>query len=356
MKSSAQLHIGQHIARYPIIQGAMAVRVSGAQLAGAVAKTGGIGLIASFGIGLNAPRSNQSHRKNSFFAANQQALIEELQKARAISPDGVIGVNVLVATKDYPEMVRTAAAHGADLIVTAAGIPLNLPEYTQDYPHVALVPMVANVQAARTICETWHQRYQRLPDALILENCKLIGGHFASQCDENTTDPIAMTIAQLQNYLTQEFDKPIPLIVSGGIWDRHDIDQIMAMGANGVQMGTRFITTEECEADRRYKEFYLQAHSQNLVTVLSPAGKPARVMRNQFAENVLADLPTIEKRCIANCLESCLCRDRGATFCLIQALDRAAQGDLEQGLIFSGGSVKPIEKILSVSELMASLI
>jgi len=345
------LQISRYIARYPIIQGAMAVRVSGARLAAAVANAGGIGLIASFGIGLNSGH----HRNRQFFVANQVALIDELRQAREISPDGILGVNAIVATKDYAKMARTAAAYGANLIVTAAGLPLNLPEYLKDYPDVALVPIVANIEAAQTLCETWYQRYQRLPDALIVENYKSIGGHFASQYEDGNIDSIDTTISKVRNYLTQRFAVHIPLIVTGGIWDREDIDGALSMGADGVQIGTRFITTEECGADLRYKEFHLQAHSHNLVTVPSPVSKPARAMENQFTADILAGSPTLEKRCVANCLESCLCRDKGQTYCLIQALDRAAQGDIERGLIFSGGAVKSIDRILSVSELMSSL-
>jgi nitronate monooxygenase len=354
MKSLPSLVIGQHITRYPIIQGAMAVRVSGASLAGAVANAGGVGLISSFGIGLNSPYFGPKHKRKKFFEANQLALIDELEKARTISPEGIIGVNILVATKDYPELAQTAAAHGANLIVTGAGMPLTLPKYVQDYPKVALVPIVANVQSAETLCETWQKDYQRLPDALVLEHCKLIGGHFASQCEEVDVSTLETTIAQLRGYLNR-LGLNIPIIVTGGIWDRSDIDRMFVIGADGVQIGTRFITTEECDADRHYKEFHLQAHAKNLVTVPSPVGKPARAMRNQFAEDVLSNSPTLDKRCIANCLESCLCRDKRTNYCLLQALSKAAQGDIEQGLMFSGGAVKPVEKILSVAELMASL-
>ncbi|WP_373543137.1 NAD(P)H-dependent flavin oxidoreductase [Chamaesiphon sp.] len=143
--------------------------------------------------------------------------------------------------------------------------------------------------------------------------------------------------------------------VTGGIWDRSDIDRMLAIGAAGVQIGTRFITTAECDAARQYKEFHLQAYVQNLVTVPSPVGKPARAMGNQFTEDVLKNSPTLEKRCIANCLDSCLCRDKKITYCLLQALNKAAQGDIERGLMFFGGAVKPVAKILPVVELMASL-
>jgi nitronate monooxygenase len=346
------LRIGKHIVRHPIIQGAMAVRVSGAKLAGAVAKAGGVGLISSLGIGLSSPHFDR-RKRGSFFTANRLALIDELHKARMISPTGIIGVNILVATRDYPVLAETAAAHGADLIVTGAGLPLQLPEYTANYPDVALVPIVANVQAAQTICETWQQRYDRLPDAFIVENCKQIGGHFASQCEDDAVT-IQTVIAELRNYLAR-LGVEIPLIVSGGIWDRTDIDRMMSIGADGVQIGTRFITTNECDADLRYKEFHVQARSEHVVTVPSPIGKPGRALRNTFAEQAMADLPTLERRCIANCLASCLCRDTGKTYCILQALSKAAQGDVEQGLMFSGGNVRPVEQIVSVAELMAAL-
>lgn len=347
------LQIGKHIAQHPIIQGAMAVRVSGANLAGAVANAGGIGLISSLGIGLAAAQFDR-RKSSSFFAANRSALIEELQKARMISPDGIIGVNILVATRDYLALAQTAAAHGADAIVTGAGLPLELPGVTANYPNVALIPIVADVQAVKTICEAWAERYDRAPDAFIVENCKQIGGHFASQCEESNTETIQTVINELRSYLT-ELGLEIPLIISGGIWEREDIDRAIAMGADGVQIGTRFITTEECDADRRYKEFYLQADPQNVVTVPSPAGKPGRALRNEFAQQAIINAPTLERRCIANCLSTCLCRDTGKTYCLIQALSKAAQGDVEQGLIFSSGNVKPVEDIISVAELMTTL-
>lgn len=355
MSQLPSLRIGQHTIPYPLIQGAMAVRVSGGKLAGAVAKAGGVGLISSFGIGLNAAYFEAGTKKRNFFAANRRALIDELEIARRISPDGIIGVNILVATKDYPELAQTAAAHGANLIVTGAGMPLNLPAYTQNYPDVALVPIVANLQSAQTICETWQQQYQRLPDAFILENCQLVGGHFASQCLESDVSTIETTIAQLQHYLRHQLNTHLPVIVTGGIWDRSDIDRMLAIGANGVQIGTRFITTQECGAAQGYKEFHLQADIDRILTLPSPAGKPARVLRNQFAEHVLANSPTLEKRCVANCLASCLCRDKGQTYCLLQALSTASQGDMERGLVFAGGAIRPVEQILSVAELMTTL-
>lgn len=348
------LQIGKHIARYPIVQAAMAVRVSGAQLAGAVANAGGVGMIASLGLGLNSPYFNQSKR-SSFFAANRLALIDELSKARNISPDGVIGVNIFVGTKDYSRLATTAAAEGANLIITGAGLPLTLPEYTADFPDVALVPTIANVEAAQFICQTWKTRYNRLPDAFIVENCQKVGGHF-TQCEQINFPgfSIEWVISQLQDYLAQMTDVRIPLIVTGGISDRHDIDQMLAIGADGVQMGTRFITTIECDANQRYKEYHLQSNIEDIVTVPSPVGKPSRALRNAFAEQIMKD-SLQERRCIANCLETCLFRDKGKTYCLLNALAQAARGDVEHGLIFSGANVSQTERIISVAELMADL-
>ncbi|AFY47005.1 2-nitropropane dioxygenase-like enzyme [Nostoc sp. PCC 7524] len=348
------LRIGQHIARYPIMQAAMAVRVSGAKLAGAVANAGGVGMIASLGIGLDSPYFNPRQR-SSFFTANRLALIDELAKARHISPDGVIGVNILVGTKDYSVLAQTAAAEGANLIVTGGALPLTLPEYTADYPDVALVPTVANVDSAQYLCQTWKSRYNRLPDALILENCQKVGGHF-TQCEQINIPgfSIGWVISQVREYLTEKMGVRIPLIVTGGVSDRNDIDQMLAMGADGVQMGTRFITTIECDAHQSYKERHLQANAEDIVTVPSPVGKPSRALRNSFAEQIMTD-SSQQRRCIANCLEICLFRDKGKTYCLLNALAQAARGDVENGLIFSGANVTHTERIISVAELMADL-
>ncbi|MEB3336386.1 MAG: nitronate monooxygenase family protein [Leptolyngbyaceae bacterium] len=354
LRSLPSLKIGQQTVRYPIVQGAMAVRVSGANLAGAVANAGGVGVISSLGLGLTSPSFVKQPRRDNFFIANQLALIEELQKARAISPDGVIGVNILVATKDYPGLAQAAVAHGANLLITAAGLPLHLPAYTVDYPEVALVPMVCGLEAVQTLCQTWQEQYNRLPDAFIVENSQTAGGHIGSTC-ENLNNQIEYLIPQIQNYLQNQLRADIPLIAAGGIWDRSDIDRMLTLGASGVQVGTRFITTEECDADRNYKEFHLKARSADVVVVPSPVGKPARALRNAFAEKAIAASSDLERRCIASCLESCLCRDNRQTYCILQSLANAARGDVENGLIFSGANVGRAERILSVAEVMAEL-
>ncbi|MGA7933720.1 MAG: nitronate monooxygenase family protein [Kovacikia sp.] len=350
-----RLRIGSHVARYPIVQGAMAVQVSGAKLAGAVAQTGGVGVISSLGLGLHSPYFEPRSRHSNFFRANQLALIDELQAARAISPTGVIGVNILVATRNYPALAQTAAANGANLIITAAGLPLSLPEYTAAYPKVALVPMVCGLDAVQTICQTWQERYDRLPDGFIVENSQAVGGHVGTTCDSFDSQ-IESLLPQIRAYLKKQWGVDLPLIAAGGIWDRLDAERMWAIAANGIQVGTRFITTEECDADRRFKERHLHASPADVVIVPSPVGKPARALRNPFAEKAIAASPGLERRCIANCLESCLCRDTRKTYCILQALATAARGDVEHGLLFSGANLGRATQITSVAEVIAELI
>lgn len=348
------LRIGNHLAPYPIIQGGMAVRVSGASLASAVANTGGIGIISTIGLGLNSPY----FKKVRLFEANRLALIDEIQLARQLSPQGILGVNIMTALKDYESMVRASSEAGIDLIISGAGIPLKLPEYTLDYPDVALVPIVANVNEVKKICRYWEQHYHRLPDALVVKTPNQVGGFLGAKSSElgNPSLNLEQIIPNLLHYLDTEVKASIPLIAAGGIWSREDINLALSWGAKGVQIGTRFITTDECDADLAYKLFHLQASSQDLAIVPSPVGVPSRVLNNSFAQKVIACDPDLEKRCIANCLQSCKCRDFQETYCIIQALDKAARGDVDNGLVFAGGNAGRAERIVSVAELMQELV
>jgi nitronate monooxygenase len=362
MKSLPSLQIGKHIARYPIIQGGMGIRISGARLAAAVANSGGIGIISAVALGLNSPyfditQPNGSKRREQFFAANRLALIDEIRAARALSSDGILGINAMVVAQDYETIVRTAAEEGINLIISGAGLPLQLPEYTADYPEVALVPIVSTRRAAHILCHKWKRQYGRVPDAFVVENPNSAGGHLGAKLEElgDRALDTEQTIPQLVEYL-QEMGLSIPIIAAGGIWDRTDIDKMMAIGASGVQIGTRFITTDECDADIRYKEFHLHAQPEDVVIVSSPVGRPGRALRNAFAERTIANSPELEKRCFANCLKSCKCRDQQESFCIIQALDQAARGDIENGLVFSGSNAGRAERIMPVAELMAEIV
>ena len=354
MTTLPPLRIGKHLAPYPIIQGGMGIRISGANLASAVANAGGIGIISAVCLGLNSPY----YQKGNLFKANRLALIDEINKARQLSPQGIIGINVMVAVRDYETLVRTAAESGIDLIISGAGLPLHLPEYTADYPDVALVPIISSTRAAKVICRKWERQYNRLPDAFVVENPNRAGGHLGAKYGELSSTKLEaeQVIPELVNYLQNELGQGIPVIAAGGIWDRYDIDRVMALGASGVQIGTRFITTDECDADLRYKEFHLNSHPEDVAIVPSPVGMPGRALHNQFVEKVLQDSPDLDKKCLANCLQVCRCRDTKETYCIVRALDRAARGNVEEGLIFAGTNAGRAEKIVPVKELMAELI
>lgn len=363
MSKLPTLKIGQYTVPYPIIQGGMGVRISGAKLAAATANAGGIGTISAVGLGMNSPyfdpdEPNPKIRYQQFAKANRLALIDELTQARQLSPDGAIAVNVMVAARDYATLVKTSAESGANIIISGAGLPLRLPAYLEEYPQVALVPIVSSVRAAHIICRKWQKGYGRLPDALIVEDPYFAGGHLGITADElaNPGQDALSVIPDLVHYLHHELNAEIPVIAAGGIWDRADIDQALALGARGVQLGTRFVTTEECDADRLYKEFHAQAKPEDVVLVSSPVGLPGRALRNPFVQQVLATgTPNPEARCLANCLQVCKFRDQRESYCILRALDRAARGDVETGLIFAGTNVGRSRQIISVAELMTEL-
>ncbi|CAN1208671.1 Nitronate monooxygenase domain-containing protein [Tumidithrix helvetica PCC 7403] len=363
MKSLPSLQIGKHTARYPIIQGGMGIRISGANLAAAVANSGGIGIVSAVALGLNSPyfdihQSNVGKRKEQYFEANRLALIDELKKARTLSPTGILGINAMVVARDYETLVRTAVEQGVNLIISGAGLPLQLPEYTKNYPDVALVPIISSARAARILCRKWERQYGRLPDALVVENPNTAGGHLGAKSEE-VGDPsfdLETVIPELVRYLQEEVGQSIPVIAAGGVWDRADIDRMLALGASGVQLGTRFITTDECDADIRYKEFHLHARPEDVVIISSPVGLPGRALRNTFVDKAIAGSPDLEKRCLASCLHACKCRDEQKYYCIVQALDKAARGDIENGLIFSGSNAGRAQRIVPVAELMAELV
>lgn len=358
MTTLPTLRIGQHIARYPIIQGGMGIRISGARLASAVANAGGVGIVSAVALGFGSTYFDPKQGKKDLFAANRLALIDELQEARRLSPNGIIGINSMVAGRDHEIVTRTAAEYGVNLIIAGAGLPLQLPEYTRDYPDVALVPIISSTRAAKVICRKWERKYGRLPNGFIVENPNTAGGHLGAKSEELGTEGLEaeQVIPELVTYLRDELNVDIPVIAAGGIWDRADIDQALALGASGVQMGTRFITTDECDADQKYKEFHRDANPEDVTIVPSPVGLPGRALNNSFAQKAKNHSPDLDKRCFGSCLEVCSCRDRGEHYCIVRVLNKAAQGDVENGLIFAGSNAGRAKEIVPVADLMAKLV
>ncbi|MEA5450869.1 nitronate monooxygenase [Leptolyngbya sp. CCNP1308] len=242
MTSLLPLAIGIHAAPYPIVQGGMGIRVSGAGLAAAIANAGGIGVISAVGLGMNSSyfdmeEKNPKTRQTQFFKANRLALIDELQKARALSPEGILGVNIMVAARDYETLVQTAIENGVNLIFSGAGLPLTLPALTAHHPEVALVPIISSVRAAQVICKKWQRQYNRLPDAFVVENPQAAGGHLGAKAEELGDPAIApeTVIPALVSYLAENFEQPIPVIAAGGVCDRPSLLHALSLGASGVQ-------------------------------------------------------------------------------------------------------------------------
>jgi NAD(P)H-dependent flavin oxidoreductase YrpB (nitropropane dioxygenase family) len=330
----------------------MGVRISGARLAGHVARCGGVGLIASAGIGLGS----RFYEGNNFLAAEPLAMKEEIAKAYEIAPDGVIGVNCMVAVSDYEILVKAACEAGAKLIVSGAGLPLNLPALTSDYPDVALVPIVSSVKAAELIARKWQKGYDRLPDAVIVEDPDTAGGHLGAKLEDigsGEYDQMA-TVRGVKALFREMFNSSIPVITAGGVWDRQDFLQALEQGADGVQMGTRFVTTEECDADDAFKQAYLDCCAEDIGLIMSPAGLPGRALKG--------NVPAIEEReqrlgttCPSGCLRKCSFKQHRERFCIINALDRAQRGDVETGLIFCGTNAWKADRIETVQGIFNEL-
>jgi nitronate monooxygenase len=346
------MRIGKHEVPYSLIQGGMGVRISASRLAGTVARCGGIGLIASAGVGLNSPH----FKGDNFFTADPLALKDELAKAYEIAPDGVIGTNCMVAVTNYAEMVKASCEGGAKLIVTGAGLPLNLPELTADWPDVALVPITSSLKAAQLIARKWKKSYNRLPDAVVVEDPDTAGGHLGEKLEKIGTgeyDQYA-TVRGVKAYFLDTWQLDIPIIAAGGVWDRADFEYALEQGADGVQMGTRFVCTEECDADDAFKQAYIDCTKEDIGLIMSPAGLPGRALISNVEavrERDLAMNPT----CPSGCLRRCTYKSDQERFCIVHALDRAQRGDVDTGLIFCGSNAWKAKRIETVQGIFDEL-
>jgi len=346
------LKIGPHSLRVPLIQGGMGVRISASGLAGAVAAAGGVGTIATVGLG----QSSRYYDGTNLFEANVKALADELRMAREISPDGVISANCMVALTDYDTLVRAAAENGADIVTSGAGLPLALPEFTRDHPSVALVPIVSSLKAARVIVKSWDRKHGRLPDALIVEEPATAGGHLGARLEDLESPELRLerVVPEIVEYLDRDVRADVPVIAAGGIWDREDIARAFGFGARGVQMATRFVCTHECDAPDAFKAAYMSAGEGDVAVFMSPAGLPGRALRNPFLRAV-EDGSRPEDRCFANCLVHCTYQTERAPFCIATALVNAQRGDVDNGLIFCGAKVHRSCEIVHVRDLIDEL-
>lgn len=342
------LVIGDLTARVPVMQGGMGVGVSLSGLAGAVAAEGGIGIISTAQIGYRDPNFDLEP-----IACNLRAIQTEIDKARQIAKGGIVGVNIMVATQKYEEYVKAAAEAGADLIVSGAGLPVDLPKYVQG-SGTKLVPIVSSVKSVQVIMKYWLKKYDIMPDAVVIEG-PLAGGHlgFTREQAENPEalhyDDEVLKILQYVNEAGEEHHTQIPVIMAGGIYTREDMEHYLVLGISGVQMATRFVTTYECDADDAYKQCYIRAHKEDIMIVQSPVGMPGRAIRNPFIEKAKAgQIP--HGRC-HSCISAC--NPAKTPYCITDALINAATGHVEEALLFCGTNAYRAEKMEYVKDIMA---
>lgn len=344
--------IGDMKLEVPIIQGGMGVGISLGNLAGHVAKNGGMGVISTAHPGYRA----EDFEKNPT-EFNKRELAKEIQKAKEIAKGkGMVAINAMVAITDYAQMVEVAIKNKIDAIISGAGLPMNLPGFVKG-TKVKIAPIVSSGKAARLICKTWDRRYHVAPDFVVIEGSEA-GGHLGFHKEDvlnKTTAKLADIFKEVKETLqpfVEKYQKEIPIFVAGGVYDADDIKQFMDLGADGVQMATRFICTEECDADIKYKEAFINAKKEDIEIVKSPVGMPGRAIMTKLTERLKNDERIPVKRCY-NCLVPCDVKT--TPYCISSALINAAKGNLDEGLVFSGSNGYRNDKIVTVKELMDEL-
>jgi NAD(P)H-dependent flavin oxidoreductase YrpB (nitropropane dioxygenase family) len=346
-----KMNIAGRTLSVPVIQGGMGVGISLSRLASAVAEQGGMGVIAANGIGMIEPDYYSDGR-----AANIRALRSEIRRARRLT-SGLIGVNIMVAANDFQQLLDAAVEEKADALFMGAGLPIkNIPVERIRAAGSLVVPIVSSGRAAELIFKYWQKTYRDIPDAVVVEG-PLAGGHLGFKTDA-IDDPgqaldilVPQVIASLEPF-QRSFNKKIPVIAAGGIFGGEDILRFLQLGAQGVQMATRFVATEECDADVRFKEAYVNCRAEDIVIIKSPVGLPGRAIRNRFLDHAAAGVRNV-KRCAWRCLDQCDIRH--ADYCISVALDNARQGLLDQGFAFCGANAHRVEEITTVPALFACL-
>jgi len=345
-----KLQIGSLSANIPIVQGGMGVRVSLASLASAVANQGGIGTISSIGLGDIKASADEYER------TSREALVNEIRKARS-KTDGHLAVNFMGVLSNTNDLIKASIQEGIKMIVFGAGLPTKLPALVQD-PSVNLVPIISSARVAGFILQTWDKWYERTTDGLILEG-PLAGGHLGFSAEqlehpeEYSLEKLLPEVLEVIKPYEDKYGKKIPVITGGGIYYGKDIARMLSLGASGVQMGTRFVCTEECDVSQQFKQAYLEAKKEDIVIIKSPVGMPGRAINNRFLK-VLEIKGKLKINCPYRCLT--VCKVQTARYCIAQALLNSYFGDVDHGLIFCGQNAYRVDKIITVKELIQELL
>ena len=340
--------IGNLEIKLPVIQGGMGVGVSLSGLASAVANEGGVGVISCAGLGLIYHKS-----PGDYLSKCVLGLKEEIKKARDKSK-GIIGVNIMVALTNYADMVKTSIAEKVDIIFSGAGLPFDLPSYLTNDSETKLVPIVSSSRAAKIICDKWKNNYGYLPDAIVVEGPKA-GGHLGFKAEQLDDEQFSLEkiIPEVVTIAAQYKDeKYIPVIAAGGISTGKDILRFIEMGASGVQLGTAFVTTTECDASETFKNVFVNAKQEDIKIIQSPVGMPGRAIDGEFIKSVEKG-QEMPKSCPFHCIKTC--DYTKSPYCIVQALYQAARGNMKKGYAFTGVNVHLSEKISSVKEVITKL-
>ena len=346
-----ELVIGNKVAKYAIIQGGMGVGVSLGKLAGAVAAQGGVGIISSAQIGFDEEDFLTNHKE-----ANARALARHIKEAKAQAKGGLVGVNVMHALRDYAEHVKIAVEAGADVVICGAGLPMDLPELVRG-SDTKFAPIVSSAKAASILLRRWEKTYHTTADFIVIEG-PMAGGHLGFSAEdvaayrngEGDYDAEIVGIIETVRPYEETFGHKIPVIVAGGVFTKEDIAHMFDLGADGVQIASRFVATEECDASPAYKQAYINAKQEDIRIIKSPVGMPGRAIHNAFLEQIGLEKQPI--KCLA-CLAKC--NPAEIPYCITDALIKAVRGDVENGLLFAGENVGRITEITTVAALFEEL-
>lgn len=344
------LKIGDLKIKVPIIQGGMGIGISLSKLASAVANMGGVGIISSVGIGQTGTQKNLGWKKG-----NIEGLKLEIRKARKLT-SGVLGVNIMSVLSDFSDMVKTSIEEGIDIIFSGAGLPLDLPSYLHEGAKTKLVPIVSSGRAASIIAQKWKQNYDYLPDAFVVEGPKA-GGHLGFKSEAlrdagNRLENLVDEVVKVAQDIREKFNKDVPVIAAGGLFTGKDIHRIMEHGATGVQLGTRFVATEECDAAEEFKQAVVDANEKDIQIIKSPVGMPGRSIFNGFLQEA-SDGKRRPAFCKHNCIKSC--NPKTTLYCISDALLAAFKGNFKDGFAFVGSNAGRIKKISTVKEIFTEL-
>lgn len=346
------LKIGNLTAEIPVIQGGMGVGISLSGLAGAVASCKGVGIISTAQIGYREPDWDVNP-----IEANLRAIGTEIARAKEIAGgNGMIGVNIMVATRDYERYVEAAIEAGADLIISGAGLPVDLPRMAKG-SGTKLLPIVSSLKSAQVICRYWEKKYGYYPDGVVIEG-PLAGGHlgFSHEQLENIEglnyDKVIKDIIQYVKGCEEKAQKEIPVIVAGGIYDRADMMHALELGASGVQIATRFVTTYECDASDAYKQAYINAQKEDIVIVKSPVGMPGRAIWNPFMKK--AGEGKISHGKCHLCISTC--NPAETPYCITEGLLNAVEGNVDEALLFCGANAYRATKLEHVKDILEEFI